>query len=106
MRSTRRFTLFLLIVSMVLSMSVLHVFAEGEDTAAPAETAEVVETAFSTDPAAMTYDDAVALLEYVDTLDDGYEAYADQTSSSTRKKVPSMQPSGHCSRRSSPSVWL
>ncbi|MBQ7299223.1 MAG: hypothetical protein IJW77_05215 [Clostridia bacterium] len=46
MRSTRRFTLFLLIVSMVLSMSVLHVFAEGEDTAAPAETAEVVETAF------------------------------------------------------------
>ena len=78
MRSTRRFTLFLLIVSMVLSMSVLHVFAEGEDTAAPAETAEVVETAFSTDPATMTYDDAVALLEYVDTLDDGYEAYADE----------------------------
>ncbi len=78
MRSTRRFTLFLLIVSMVLSMSVLHVFAEGEDTAAPAETAEVVETAFSTDPATMTYDDAVALLEYVDTLDDGAEAYAEE----------------------------
>ena len=33
MRATRRFTLFLLIVSMVLSMSVLHVFADGEDGA-------------------------------------------------------------------------
>ncbi len=79
MRSTRRFTLFLLIVSLVLSMTVLHVFADGEDAAdAPAESVEVVETAFSTDPATMTYDDAVALLEYVDTLDDGYEAYADE----------------------------
>ena len=41
MRNTRRFTLFLLIVSVVLSMSVLHVFADGEDTAAPAETVEL-----------------------------------------------------------------
>jgi len=78
MRNTRRFTLFLLIVSVVLSMSVLHVFADGEDTAAPAEEVVTVGDIFSTDPAAMTYDDAVALLEFVDTLDDGYEAYVDE----------------------------
>ncbi len=78
MRNTRRFTLFLLIVSVVLSMSVLHVFADGEDTAAPAEEVVTVGDVFSTDPAAMTYDDAVALLEFVDTLDDGYEAYVDE----------------------------
>ena len=57
MRNTRRFTLFLLIVSVVLSMSVLHVFADGEDTAAPAEEVVTVGDVFSTDPAAMTYDD-------------------------------------------------
>ena len=59
-------------------MSVLHVFAEGEDTAAPAEEVVTVGDVFSPDPAAMTYDDAVALLEFVDTLDDGYEAFVDE----------------------------
>ena len=79
MRRTRRLTLFLMIAALVLSMSCIHVFADAETEAVSPETqAEEVIAAPAVDADSMTYEEAVALLDYVDTLDDGAEAYADE----------------------------
>ncbi|MGM9626015.1 MAG: Na+/H+ antiporter NhaC family protein [Eubacteriales bacterium] len=76
MHRTRRYTLFFIIAALVLTFSAIHIFAENE---AESENVEINTTeAFTVpDAASMTYEDAVALLDYADTLDDEAEAFSD-----------------------------
>lgn len=78
MRKTRRFTLFFMIAALILSMSAITIFADTEDgtASAPEAEASVMDVA-ALDAETMTYEEATALLDYADTLDDEAEAFAE-----------------------------
>ncbi|MCQ2431734.1 MAG: hypothetical protein MJ175_03930, partial [Clostridia bacterium] len=71
----KRLPLFLLIVTLILSLAMIPAFAEGEteDAAAPAAGFD----ADALDADTMTYEQALALVEYADSLDDEAEDFCD-----------------------------
>ncbi len=73
MKNQRRFPLLFLIISILLCFAVVPAFAESENPEAPAEF-----QAAALDLDTMTYEDAVALLDYADHLDDDAAAFADE----------------------------
>ncbi len=82
MRRTKRFSILLMIVALVLSFSVIRIFADAPaETEAPAEaeTAQEITDYSALDPETLTYEQATDFLAYVDSLDDEAEAYAEDT---------------------------